>query len=41
MRVLIKQGLVRVQKGCIATKGDLETIRLQLAAANRYCSENS
>ena len=28
--MLIKSGLVGVQNGCIVTRGDLETIRLQL-----------
>ena len=29
--MFVKQGLVGVQNGCIVTRGDLETIRLQLA----------
>ena len=31
MTVPAKQGLVRVCNGCIVTRGDLETIKLQLA----------
>ena len=31
MRVFVKQGLVGVQNGYILTRGDPETIRLQLA----------
>ena len=40
VRVLVKQGLVGVQNGGIVTRGDLETIRLQLAASSRYYLEN-
>ena len=29
--MLVKQGLVGVRNGCIVTRGNLETIRLQLA----------
>ena len=36
VRVLVKQGLAVVQQGRLVTRGDLETIRLQLAAALRY-----
>ena len=41
VRVLVKQGLIGVQNCYINTKGDLGTIRLQLAAASRCCFENS
>ena len=40
VRVLVKQEFIGVQKGCIVTRGDLETIRLQLVTASRYCLEN-
>ena len=35
VRVLVKQGLVGHVNGCIVTRGDLDTIRLQLAAASK------
>ena len=38
--MFIKQGLVGVRNGCIVTWGELETIRLQPAAASRYYFEN-
>ena len=34
--MLVKQGLIGVQNCCIITRGDHETIRLQLAAASRF-----
>lgn len=39
-RVLVKQGFVGIQNGCIATEGDLDTISLQLEATSRYCHES-
>ena len=38
VRVFVKQGFVRVQNGCIVTRGDLETRRLQLAATTMVLS---
>lgn len=40
VRVLVKQVLVGIHHGCTATRGDLETIRLKLAAAIRCCFDN-
>ena len=40
VRVLVKQGLAVVQQGRLVTRGDLETIRLQLEVESRHCSEN-
>ena len=37
LKVLIKQELAGVQNVCIVTTGDLETTRLQLPDASKYC----
>lgn len=34
--MLVKQGLVGIRNGCIATRRDLDSINLQLVAAGRY-----